>query len=165
MGVPLYTDMFFLKLASHQTWRMHIHQGVTIRERPVTRQVTSSDLQSAFVLLLVASLWAMFLEDLWIQQCLGAEMGREICLLYRPLYGNHQSNILLEMCNTYSTYCTCYLWLSFNVWWFFVHHIGWNRFPRDLWCFIEFKTVRLVSVWLCLAAALQALWATSWFSF
>lgn len=43
---------------------MHIHQGVTIRERPVTRQVTSSDLQSAFVLLLVASLWAMFLEDL-----------------------------------------------------------------------------------------------------
>lgn len=147
MGVPLYTDSFFL-LASHQTCRMHIHKrsrlvngqsSFHVSENPIlSRQVTSSDLQSAFVLLLVASLWAMFLEDLWIQRCLGAEMGREICLLYRPLYGNHQLNILLEMCNTYSTYCTCYLWLSFNVWWFCVHHIGWNRFPRDpavFWCF------------------------------
>lgn len=181
MGVPLYTDMTLKK-----NW-LHIKRegcifirgsrfvngqsSFHVSEYPIlSRQLTSSDLQSAFVLLLVASLWAMFLEDLWIQRCLGAEMGREICLLYRPLYGNHQLNILLEMCNTYSTYCTCYLWLSFNVWWFCVHHIGWNRFPRDscfsvLWCFVEFKTVRLVSVWLCLAAALQALWATSWFSF
>lgn len=72
---PLYTDMTLKK-----NW-LHIKRegcifirgsrfvngqsSFHVSEYPIlSRQLTSSDLQSAFVLLLVASLWVMFLEDL-----------------------------------------------------------------------------------------------------